>query len=154
MKKIIFIGVVVLCLGFIQSERSNAVEIPDGAIDGIKLHAQILIKYHDLDRYYNRPVLFGAGTKSPEVQIYLPINDWNKLSADQKKDLKAYAELATTYAKQRPLFYSGISSSAPIAGTIKYNARYIGGDSWAIYAGELTENEKDIVQGKVVARGK
>ncbi len=129
---------------------SNAAAL---AGDGGILHKNILSRYPTIDISYYQPTLTDGLSSSPMVQIDIPAGEWERLTAEQKKCLEEYASLATSFARNSPLKYSGVDPSTPIASKIKYNARYITADSWIIYSGPLINRGRDILADKIIAQG-
>jgi hypothetical protein len=122
--------------------------------EGKSIHQKILRHYPKLDKATMKPFIWGAGTENPRSFIYVPLQDWRKLSAKQKKALGKYAQSLVQVVMKDPLSYSGISPDALAAPRINQNLGKMTASSWGIYGGNISENGRDISLEKIVASGK
>ena len=50
----------------------------------MELHIRLLKQHHQLDRFYEKPLLYGELTNNPLVVTIVPMNDWDSISEKEK----------------------------------------------------------------------
>ncbi|MCF6267763.1 MAG: hypothetical protein L3J57_14655 [Desulfuromusa sp.] len=124
------------------------------AENGRKLFIEILSDNPTIDRFYYSPSLAGGITEIPTINLNLPSGIWDRLSLSQQDILKTYASSEVINAWINPFKYSPVTEGAPVGAKLRKNAKKMTIHDWAIYEGKLTNNGRDIISDRVVARGK
>jgi hypothetical protein len=107
--------------------------IPSGAIEeGHKVFERIKSKYSKAEIS-----IWGAGTSTPKVALWIPESEWNNLSNMERGNLGYYVKSSVSVMRSNPGPHIGISSSAPIYTQFVSNCRSMSEDSWIIGVGSF-----------------
>ncbi len=121
--------------------------------EGKNLHLRILARHSKLDKFYQQPDLWGGLTDSPKVTIYVPIAEWEKMTAKEQDLLAAYVSSLIKTVQSNPLQYARVPENAPAAPQIRSNASKMSDKSWQIIAGPLSPDGRDILADSTVRSG-
>ena len=103
---------------------------PDAIKEGRKVFERIKSKYSKAEIS-----IWGAGTSTPKVALWIPESEWNDLSYIERGNLGYYVKSAVPSIRSNPGPHIGIPSSAPIYGKFVSTCRRMSEDSWMIGVG-------------------
>lgn len=107
--------------------------IPPGAVEeGRKVFERIKSKYSKAEIS-----IWGAGTNTPKVALWIPESEWNNLSNIDHGNLGYYVKSSVPAIRSNPGPHTGISSFAPIYTKLVSNCRSMSEDSWMIGVGSF-----------------
>jgi len=130
-------------------------ELPGESVtSGKAIHLRVLASYPALHSFYLQPVLWNALRGEPLAVVALPLEQWEHLGGEDRASLQAYAESLVPEVRSAPFRYSTVPESAPVAPTIRQRVARMTAESWGILAGSISADGRDIMVGRIVARGR
>lgn len=82
------------------------------------------------------------GLMSSRINVYLPVNEWRKLSKDDQINVSYYAESLIPLVRANPRKYIvQIPSDAPIYETLKKNASNMCETCWSVEIGSIVKTD-------------
>ena len=121
------------------------------AQDGKMIIERIYLEYPTVDSFYHKPILQGElFPDKVRVTLQLPANAWDHLTSDEKKQVGKYVSSYIPQVMRNPFAHTAISSSAPIASTIRENVQLLTYAKWTIEVGGLINGGADILPNKTI----
>jgi len=126
-----------------QPERTP---IPAGAVEeGRKIFERVRANYARAEIS-----IWGAGSGTPKIALWIPEADWNNLSSVERGNLGYYVKSHVPAIRANPGPHTGISSSAPIYSRLVSNCRSMSDDSWTIGVGPYNSEGKLLLDHEAV----
>lgn len=120
--------------------------IPLGAVEeGRKVFEHIKSRYKQAEIS-----IWGAGTSTPKVALWIPESDWKSLSNIEQGNLGYYVKFTVPRIRSNPGPYTGIPSSAPIYSKLISNCYNMSENSWIIGVGAYNSEGKLLLDHEAV----
>jgi len=84
------------------------------------------------------PIIGGMGTN---ILVYLPVNEWKKLSREEQMDVSIYAESLVPQVRTNPSKYVDVPKSAPLYSTFIQNASRMCATCWSVEIGSVVKRD-------------